>query len=184
VAVKIIVPNRDRSGQRNVQQMRPPLTARTTPAEREGKAGAAAPHLQLKAQLADRHRLALAASIAVLALAWGLKLKPSGAVGGAWLPLDSLPPLCGSRLLLGVSCPGCGLTRSFVALASGDFSRSLEFHRLGWLVFGLTVAQLPYRAWRLSQLRRGILSDPSWPRLVGVGLLTALAVNWLVGNFS
>ncbi|MFQ3648945.1 MAG: DUF2752 domain-containing protein [Gemmataceae bacterium] len=90
-----------------------------------------------------------------------------------------LPPLCGSQIFFGISCPGCGLTRSWVSLAHGEVSRSLDHHRLGWLLMLLALLQIPYR---LHALYTGkpLLPD----RLatgIGLALIAALFLNWLVG---
>lgn len=73
-------------------------------------------------------RLALAAPAAAAA-----------AVVAASLLLDlpllaRLPVLCPSRVLAGIPCPGCGLTRSLVAAAHGELGRAFEFHLFGPLV--------------------------------------------------
>lgn len=39
-------------------------------------------------------------------------------------------PLCPSAGLLGLPCPGCGLTRATLVLARGEFSRALALHPL------------------------------------------------------
>ena len=39
-------------------------------------------------------------------------------------------PLCPSAALLGIPCPGCGLTRATLALVHGDFAAALRFHPL------------------------------------------------------
>ena len=44
------------------------------------------------------------------------------------------------------------------------------------------VLQIPYRAWRLWELRRGNLSERSWPVWFGWMLVAALVLNWLA-NF-
>jgi hypothetical protein len=50
-------------------------------------------------------------------------------------------PPCPIRQCWGVICPSCGLTRSFVALASGRIDRSLEYHLFGPIIFvGLAIA--------------------------------------------
>lgn len=45
--------------------------------------------------------------------------------------VDGGPVLCPFRLATGLPCPGCGLTRSWVALAHGDFSTALADNLFG-----------------------------------------------------
>lgn len=47
---------------------------------------------------------------------------------------------CPSRLLLHLPCPGCGLTRSWIALWQGEFLTSIRFHPLGLPLFLVCVA--------------------------------------------
>jgi hypothetical protein len=134
-----------------------------------------------RAELLDRHWTMLVLSVGVLIAAFLLRINDGGRVGASWLPFESLPPMCGSRALLGIECPGCGLTRSFVALASGDVAGSFRFHRLGWLMFLATASQIPYRIVRLRQLREGNLAVRQWPTWFGSFLIAALIVNWAIG---
>lgn len=41
---------------------------------------------------------------------------------------------CPIRTLFGVNCPGCGLTRAFLAALHLDFKRAFSLHPLFWLV--------------------------------------------------
>ncbi|HEX8465359.1 MAG TPA: DUF2752 domain-containing protein [Abditibacterium sp.] len=66
---------------------------------------------------------------AVLALSFLLPRPQNGAILG-------LPSLCPFSNFSGLPCPGCGLTRSFVCLAHGEFRESLSYHPLGPLLFG------------------------------------------------
>lgn len=68
---------------------------------------------------------------------------------------------CPSRLLFGVSCPGCGMTRAVSALLRLDFSLAFEMHPL---VFLLPLAAAAYL------LRRRI------PKKI----MTALCIAFLV----
>lgn len=43
-------------------------------------------------------------------------------------------PICPTRTLLGVPCPGCGLTRATEAIAVGDVHGMLRFHPLAPIV--------------------------------------------------
>lgn len=97
--------------------------------------------------IASRNRhltwLLLAASVPALALV--LDVREGVGVGVLGIKSARLPELCSMRRFLGVPCPACGLTRSIVLLMHGDLRGSLAMHRLGWLVFGLIVLQIPYR---------------------------------------
>lgn len=70
-------------------------------------------------------------------LALGLRPATSVPVAlliGACVPVAWLtggPQLCPFKLILGLPCPGCGMTRSVVTLLHGDPAASLYFHPLG-----------------------------------------------------
>ena len=76
---------------------------------------------------------------AAFVLRVGGRLTPGGiaALGlltAALLPrewIEAGPSFCPFRQATGLICPGCGLTRSVVALAHGDLTASLYFHPLG-----------------------------------------------------
>ncbi len=52
-----------------------------------------------------------------------------------------IPPICGMKNMTGLPCPGCGLTRSWVAAAHGNLKMSLQFNRMGWLLMLYTGLQ-------------------------------------------
>ena len=64
-----------------------------------------------------------------------------------------LPPLCGFRRLTGWSCPGCGLTRSFVFMGHGMLVDAWGVHKLGPALFVLVSTQIPWRVWKLWRAR-------------------------------
>lgn len=93
------------------------------------------------------------------------------------------PETCLSRSLWNFECAGCGLTRSFIHLASGDLKASIGIHRVGWLLALATAIQIPYRIFMLRWLRARGLPEPvprmlNW--LVAAVLIAALLVNWLL----
>lgn len=128
----------------------------------------------------DRVILGLSLSVLGLALVLSVRGEEQVIVPIAGRPL---PGMCGSRMLLGVECPGCGLTRSFINLAHGlenlgraggelvggdasdanrrlgaarhNIARAWHFNPGGLLLFTIMVAQIPLRSWRLWQARRG-----------------------------
>jgi hypothetical protein len=120
----------------------------------------------------------LVMALLVIAAAFLLRRTGTNEITLVW-PHVKLPPLCASRALFGVECPGCGLTRSIVALAAGDVRESFRYHRLGWL-FALTiVGQIPYRLYALRAMRRGA-TQHTLPNVFAYMLFVALIVNWLV----
>ncbi len=95
-----------------------------------------------------QHLPCLLMGVAVPVLAALLTVVGGGTRIAFWaFPQFVLPESCFSRALLGIDCPGCGLTRSIVYLVHGDLSASLAMHRLGWLVLAAIVWQVPYRLW-------------------------------------
>ena len=42
---------------------------------------------------------------------------------------------CAFRNTFGIPCPGCGLTRSFIAVSHGDFAAAIRSHPLGIIIY-------------------------------------------------
>lgn len=121
----------------------------------------------------------LTLSLFVILAAFSLRTLNTGKVQITWLPQLPIPELCGSRLWFDTSCPGCGLTRSFIALAEGDVSTSLQMNRIGWIMALALLAQIPYRIYMLNQPPRDVI-DLAWPRWFGLFLIVLLIGNWLL----
>jgi hypothetical protein len=120
----------------------------------------------------------LLAAIAVVALAWALSLSGAGlALPGLGA---SLPNLCVWRRLSGIDCPGCGLTRSFVALAHGNLAQAWHYNPAGLLWFAAVVWQIPYRTWQLCLLSQGreLTVQPRVTISVALVLAVACVVQW------
>jgi hypothetical protein len=130
-------------------------------------------------QRRERHRFMLGLALFIVAASFFLQFNDGQSVRLPWLDV-ALPPLCGSRALFNVECPGCGLTRSFIALAAGDWHTSFHYHRLGWLMALAVVMQIPYRVVALRELRLGHFAERTWPTWFGNALIVALIANWLV----
>jgi hypothetical protein len=81
-------------------------------------------------------------------------------------------PFCPMASVLGVPCPGCGLTRATLALAHGDLLHALELHPL-------VLVLAPLFIWAMTSAALGYVRGPRDPRPVRLWLasrtVTALA---------
>lgn len=126
----------------------------------------------------DYHRLVLAIAAGVLIAAGLLQVRTDQRIAVSLLSAWPLPEVCQSKVLLGLDCPGCGLTRSFVHLAHGDLTASLAVHPLGWLVACFVALQIPYRTWALCSANGAPLGN-RLPWSVTAALVIALVAAWI-----
>jgi len=126
-----------------------------------------------------RHREMLVVAVLVVVGALVLRVRPDRRAELRFLPDVPLPETCMSKSLFGLPCPGCGLTRSIVYLAQGEWEQSWAMHRLGWLMAASILAQFPYRSWCLAyrDCSPGFLTACRW---FGRLLIFLLVGNWLV----
>ena len=117
-------------------------------------------------------------AITVIAIAEVLQVLPDGRIALIGWESSPLPHTCVSRRLWNVSCPGCGLTRSFVYLAHGQWRESLTVNRVGWVLALLVAVQIPYRILCLARPRSALPQGWANPILIAVACL--LMANWLV----
>ena len=126
----------------------------------------------------SRHRIMLVAACCVVLLSLVLRVCADQRVEFVLLPGLPMPEMCWSRSLFGCRCPGCGLTRSVVYLAHGDWRASLAMHRLGIIMALSILAQFPY-------CTAGIYWKKDYPLgqrfagLFGWTLIFLLLGNWL-----
>ncbi len=126
-----------------------------------------------------RHREMLIICALAIAAAPLLKVLPDERV--AVRGVDAvLPPSCPSRTIFKVSCPGCGLTRSFVHLSRADWDDSVRCNRVGWILMIAVAMQIPYRLHALYGSGR-FLVGPSFSWWFGMGLIVLLIGNWVYG---
>jgi len=119
--------------------------------------GVAAPAKTPAPPMTVDHWVILTLSCVVLFLAVLLENRGEGRTQVVYLPGMSspLPETCYSKRMFGMECPGCGLTRSFIAMASGDVSRAWLFNPGGVLFFLMVVFQVPYRIYQIHRVRTG-----------------------------
>lgn len=127
------------------------------------------------------HIIMLSIAVVVTTLSFLLSTNGPTEVVVPWLNV-ALPSTCSMQNIVGIDCPGCGLTRSFISLAHGRLDASLAFNPAGILIFGVVLFQIPYRTAQLWRLRRGL---PAWnlnlPSLWIWGLIgVVLMGQWIV----
>jgi hypothetical protein len=129
------------------------------------------------------HRNMLLAALAIIVLAFLLEVRSDQSVVLAALPQWPLPQTCPSRRLLNIECPGCGLTRSFIYLAQGNWPAAWHAHRLGWLLAAFVVLQVPYRVVALLS-RDGFPLGTLLAKFLSLLFVALLLVNWLATLIS
>ena len=126
------------------------------------------------------HLIFLVAALTVIVLSFTMTLIGPSLV---YLPGSAvpLPESCTARLLFGIDCPGCGLTRAFISISNGEFANAWKFNPASFVVYLFVVVQLPWQSFQLSRILRGRpCVEEIWiyilPALVAILLLT----QWLV----
>ncbi|MEM9940559.1 MAG: DUF2752 domain-containing protein [Planctomycetota bacterium] len=122
------------------------------------------------------HGLSLLFSVIVLGLSFYLQLNQSKQV---IVPeMDAvLPPTCVSRIILGVNCPGCGMTRAFISVSHGAWCQAWKFNPSIVFMYPFLAVQIPWHAiqlWLILSHRRAF--ELKWvaaiPAIVVSGMLT------------
>lgn len=88
---------------------------------------------------------------------WKRDLGAAAAIAGFYAVLFSLGVTCPIKFATGVSCPGCGMTRAWLALLTGKPALALYYHPLVWLP-PIALALYLFRA----RLPRWAVKDGLW----------------------
>ncbi len=89
--------------------------------------------------------------------------------------IEDGPVLCPFRLVTGLPCPGCGLTRSWVYLLHGHWSAAMTANPFGVVLLGATVMLLVAVVAAIARHER----VPSVGRLMSSRPVAALASLWI-----
>ena len=135
--------------------------------------------------LEARHWSMLRLCAFIVVMACLLEVRPDQRVQFRFGPEWALPESCGSKILWGWECPGCGLTRGFIWLTRGQAWTAWGLNRMSWCLAGAVLAQFPYRAWALTDLRNrqslGLaLPSHRWPVWCGWALIAGLIGAWVL----
>ena len=121
------------------------------------------------------------ALLASLALARGLAEATPAAVRVAG---RGLPVICPSRLLFGVNCPGCGMTRSVLLTLGGDLRSALSVNPAGPVLVAalvLLAAQLLFAAGAGEGGTSAKRRLRSWASLYGAVVASVMLIQWAGG---
>lgn len=92
--------------------------------------------------------------------------------------------MCALEHFLGFVCPGCGLTRSVIALLSGHFAESVAWHPMGILI---VLWALNFFLHRRTRLWRGWFKKFELSifgrKIVSHAVLSGFFVPWIVQFF-
>jgi len=83
--------------------------------------------------------------------------------------------------MFGISCPGCGLTRSFIAISHGNFSRAWKTNPASFLLYSFVLIQIPWHLFQLSRVRRKMPRVQTlWIYVPIVTCAVALLLQWII----
>jgi hypothetical protein len=108
---------------------------------------------------------------------WGSSLPALLAASFLYFPHATTGPvLCPMALILGMPCPGCGITRAFSYASHGHFLEAFGFHPLWPLLLAYFVFLWGYQ---IAEAAQG--SPPKLPtyRIAGVAIIVLL-VFWVL----
>ena len=131
----------------------------------------------------SRHRMMLAASTTVVVFAVLFSVRDGQRVEIRFLSNIPMPETCWSHSLFGVKCPGCGLTRSIIYLAHGDWQASWKMHRVGFVMALAILAQFPYCIVGLW-CKKDYPLGRTFASIVAWTLIALLIGNWLCNVFT
>jgi hypothetical protein len=92
--------------------------------------------------------------------------------------LELVPRVCVAQALFGIPCPGCGITRSVLALLAGDVRQAWLHNPAGPVLCAATASQVPLRCLVLIDRFPSRIAFIT-SRMVTVVLMLFLMVNWL-----
>lgn len=122
----------------------------------------------------------LAAATIILTMSFVMRAEGETSVylPGTFIPM---PESCSAKRLFGLDCPGCGLTRAFISISSGQLARAWHFNPASFLLYPFVVIQIPWNVFQISRIVRRIPPLASvWFFAAPILIAVALVVQWLV----
>ena len=97
---------------------------------------------------------------------------------GSNLPL---PPSCLGQQIFGIECPGCGLTRSFIAISQGRLGRAWYFNPASFVVYLFVALQVPWRVFQIGRILTNRFPVFSGWLFLPIGVaIASLLLQWIL----
>ena len=125
----------------------------------------------------------LLVSTAAIALSFVMTIQDDQQV---YLPFinQPIPDVCGSRMLFGVDCPGCGMSRAFISISDLEIDRALTFNSACLVVYLFVALQIPWHGVQIFKtFYRGGPIDTWWTLLPPIGVIVWLLWCYYVKRF-
>lgn len=123
-----------------------------------------------QAELLFRILVLLAATIAI-SMSFVMTVKDGQEV---YIPftIEPVPEVCGIRGILGVDCPGCGMSRAFISISNWEIDKALAYNSASLLVYVFVAVQIPWHAAQIFMTfyRAGPI-DTWWTLLPPIGTI-------------
>lgn len=126
------------------------------------------------------HRGILAVCLGAIALSALLDVRDGQRVVVPRLEWQ-VPETCSLQRTFGLPCPGCGMTRGFIALADGEVQTAWAYNPASLPLFLWMLLLIPYQVVQLWRIKRG-----RYPLTMGMWAVVPLAVltvlmfaNWI-----
>ena len=83
-----------------------------------------------------------------------------------------MPEMCGVRSVLGVDCPGCGMSRAFISISNLEIDKALAFNSASLIVYLFVAIQIPWHAMQVFiTFHRGGPIDTWWTLIPPIGVI-------------
>ena len=94
---------------------------------------------------------------------------------------STIPELCSFKRVFAIGCPGCGMTRAFICISSGNWLRAWLLNPASFMMYGLIAFQIPYRIVQLIRMKKGLLPySDHWAVWYFIALAILLIGQWVV----
>jgi hypothetical protein len=93
--------------------------------------------------------------------------------------LNGLPHFCLFQRIFGIPCPGCGITRSFIALSELNIASSWHYNPVGIFIILFILIQIPMRVYAMIFINKGE-SISSLSKILSNLIVLSLLIVWII----